>query len=155
MKTAVDIIDTYAHTNDCPSAVDHAHISRLISEENLSLASLDNKICQLRAQLSDLRLLRRKQVKTLQRLRAITSPLRLLPPEILSLIFLQCLPSEEHEHDLRDPRDRRILQNPSPNTAPLLLVRICSRWRHIALATPMLWSRLELRLPDLLPEEGE
>ncbi|KAJ7465284.1 hypothetical protein FB451DRAFT_1263181 [Mycena latifolia] len=125
------LIEAYADTNDPPSDVDRLHISQLLDEETIAVASLDNKIDQLRAQLVDLRSLRRKRRKTIEKLRAITSPLRHLPPEILSLIVMQCPRAGDQD---------QVLRNPDPHVAPLLLVRICSRWRHIALATPMLWT---------------
>ncbi|KAJ7910265.1 hypothetical protein B0H13DRAFT_2329539 [Mycena leptocephala] len=59
------------------------------------------------------------------------------PPTILSLateltaeIFVHCLPE--------------LTSAPQTDTAPLLLGRICSTWRDIALATPELWSRLNI-----------
>ncbi|KAJ7134288.1 hypothetical protein C8R44DRAFT_609878, partial [Mycena epipterygia] len=134
-QTAVEIIDAYAHTNDPPSDVDRRQISQLVDEEDAAVASLNTRITQLHAQLVDLRSLRKKRRGTIEKLRAITSPLRFLPPEILSLIFMQCPRAEDHDQGLR---------NPSPRVAPLLLVRICSRWRHIALSTPMLWTDLQL-----------
>jgi F-box-like len=49
-----------------------------------------------------------------------------LPAEILSEIFLRCLP----DHFFFQPR---------PTAAPLLLCQICAYWRQVALATPKLW----------------
>ncbi|KAJ7772950.1 hypothetical protein DFH07DRAFT_767802 [Mycena maculata] len=60
------------------------------------------------------------------------SPLAVrLPPELLSEIFLYCLPDDEF-----------IV--PDFDTAPLLLCRILPQWREIALETPALWSSLHL-----------
>ncbi|KAJ7161464.1 hypothetical protein C8R43DRAFT_992960 [Mycena crocata] len=60
-----------------------------------------------------------------------------LPPEILSEIFYHCLPTN---------RDFLI---PDPDEAPLILCRICHRWREVALMTPHLWSSLCLDLDTL------
>ncbi|KAJ7719145.1 hypothetical protein B0H16DRAFT_1255598, partial [Mycena metata] len=49
-----------------------------------------------------------------------------IPVEIISQIFLECLPA-----------DGRV--RPSPHRAPLLLAQICRRWREIALGTGQLW----------------
>ncbi|KAJ6453416.1 hypothetical protein C8R47DRAFT_1204172 [Mycena vitilis] len=65
-----------------------------------------------------------------------------IPPEILSEIFLCCLP---------------FRPTPSQTEAPLLLGRICANWRQIALTTPSLWREICLieepsrGLPSLLP----
>ncbi|KAJ7464966.1 hypothetical protein B0H11DRAFT_1922387 [Mycena galericulata] len=45
-----------------------------------------------------------------------------LPVELISLIFIHCTPSGRHRFEI-----------------PLLLLRICSRWRDIAVQTPELW----------------
>lgn len=55
-----------------------------------------------------------------------------LPTEILSEIFLYCLPEDEHLW-------------PASSLAPMLLTTICRRWREVAVGLPMLWCRLYLR----------
>ncbi|KAJ7479409.1 hypothetical protein B0H11DRAFT_2027357 [Mycena galericulata] len=60
-------------------------------------------------------------------------PMSRVPPEIISEIFLHCLPFEEAE--------------PLPSEAPLLLCQISSQWREIALSTPGLWSEISLLDP--------
>ncbi|KAJ7907344.1 hypothetical protein B0H13DRAFT_2662457 [Mycena leptocephala] len=62
------------------------------------------------------------------------SPLALrLPTELTCEIFLYCLPDDE-------------FNVPKSTTAPLLVCHIFKRWRNIALATPGLWSSLNLNL---------
>ena len=57
------------------------------------------------------------------------APISALPTELLLEIFMGCLP--EHPE-------------PSRKVAPLLLCRVCSKWRAIALAQPQLWTSLFL-----------
>ncbi|KAJ7726328.1 hypothetical protein DFH07DRAFT_1066719 [Mycena maculata] len=57
-------------------------------------------------------------------------PILTIPPEITCKIFIQCVPSKAGNHH--------------PTLAPLLLLRVCSAWRTIALSTPSLWSTLHL-----------
>jgi hypothetical protein len=52
-----------------------------------------------------------------------------LPAELLSRIFVQCLPDEPY---IRPDADR----------APLLFTRVCRRWRELALQTTQLWCSL-------------
>ncbi|KAH8115130.1 hypothetical protein DFH11DRAFT_147534 [Phellopilus nigrolimitatus] len=52
--------------------------------------------------------------------------------ELLSLVFIFCLPSRP------SPR-------PTLESAPLLLIQVCKRWRDVALSTPRLWASLELK----------
>ncbi|KAJ7623500.1 hypothetical protein FB45DRAFT_837762 [Roridomyces roridus] len=56
-----------------------------------------------------------------------------LPPELTSAIFAFCLPESE-------------FVEPDPSAAPLLLLRVCRRWRDIALSTPALWASLHINL---------
>lgn len=57
-----------------------------------------------------------------------------LPFEILSKIFLLCIPEDYWD----------VPPTLHPSECPLLLTRICRFWRDVALATPRLWSCLDL-----------
>ncbi|KAJ7021572.1 hypothetical protein C8F04DRAFT_1195337 [Mycena alexandri] len=61
----------------------------------------------------------------------------MIPVEIISQIFLECLPA-----------DGRV--RPSPHRAPLLLAQICRRWREIALGTGQLWRSFDFTLQSAL-----
>jgi hypothetical protein len=63
--------------------------------------------------------------------KAILSPLRRMPPEVLGDIFLWTLPSPSEVQNTFDVED-----------SPWTLTRISSRWREISLSTPSLWSRI-------------
>ncbi|KAF7374703.1 hypothetical protein MSAN_00355400 [Mycena sanguinolenta] len=64
--------------------------------------------------------------------RALLSPIRRIPPEVLGEIFVHCL-----------PRDSFI--QAAVDRCPLLLTQISSNWRSVALATPSLWTSIEKR----------
>ncbi|KAJ6615366.1 hypothetical protein B0H10DRAFT_2041115 [Mycena sp. CBHHK59/15] len=55
----------------------------------------------------------------------------MLPPEITSEIFINCLP---HPNAIY----------PGLNTAPIVLTRICRAWRDVALSTPRLWESIQM-----------
>ncbi|KAG1724174.1 hypothetical protein EDB19DRAFT_1760423 [Suillus lakei] len=68
--------------------------------------------------------------------RGFSSALWRLPTEILSQIFLCCLPEDEDEY-----------LSPTRNQPPVVLTLICRRWREIAMDMPSLWCgklRLEV-----------
>ncbi|KAG2031271.1 hypothetical protein BDR03DRAFT_973045, partial [Suillus americanus] len=65
--------------------------------------------------------------------RRFSSPIWRLPTEILSEIFLYCLPEDEH-----------LVY--TSRQAPMLLTKICRQWREVAVGLPMLWSRLQLEV---------
>ncbi|KAG2748345.1 hypothetical protein P692DRAFT_20805227 [Suillus brevipes Sb2] len=64
--------------------------------------------------------------------RADSSGVYRLPTEVLSQIFLFCLPQDQH-----------LL--PKPGLAPVLLTMICRRWREVAIGFPKLWCTLQLQ----------
>jgi len=78
--------------------------------------------------------LRKSQETTraeVESLRSLLTPIRRLPPELLTEIFMHCL-----------PRQRFI--RPAPDQAPLLLAQICASWRRASISIPSLWTSLEL-----------
>ncbi|KAG2143806.1 uncharacterized protein EDB93DRAFT_1228660 [Suillus bovinus] len=56
-----------------------------------------------------------------------------LPTEIIVQIFLYCIPE-------------KAALTPAPFMAPMLLTRVCRRWREIAVDMPSLWRNLRLKL---------
>jgi hypothetical protein len=62
--------------------------------------------------------------------RGYTSALWRLPVEVLSQIFVHCLPPETDHFQV------------SQKLAPIVLTRICRRWRDIVVNMPSLWCRL-------------
>ncbi|KAJ7282739.1 hypothetical protein C8J57DRAFT_1463359 [Mycena rebaudengoi] len=57
-----------------------------------------------------------------------------LPVELLSEIFILCLPDSSERH-------------PNPRTVPLILLRICTAWANIARSTPALWDTIHVQFP--------
>ncbi|KAG2141922.1 hypothetical protein DEU56DRAFT_855425, partial [Suillus clintonianus] len=66
----------------------------------------------------------------------LVSALWRLPNEILSQIFIFCLP-EIH----------KVFPGPASKlVSPMLLTRVCQRWREVAINMPSLWCKLRLDL---------
>ncbi|KAK7018879.1 hypothetical protein R3P38DRAFT_2978843 [Favolaschia claudopus] len=63
------------------------------------------------------------------------APIRRMPHDVLEQIFIACLPA--HRNCVMSAQE-----------APVLLGRICSSWRSLSLATPRLWCRLHIVLPN-------
>jgi len=57
------------------------------------------------------------------------------PVEVLSQIFIHCLPETNH-------------LKVSSKLAPMLLTRICRHWRQVAVNIPSLWCRLSVEVAD-------
>ena len=65
-------------------------------------------------------------------LQGMVSTIRLLPPEVLSKIFLTCLPVEIDYYS-RSTLKRKI---------PWSISRVCGKWRYICRSTPQLWVHI-------------
>ena len=80
----------------------------------------------------------------LMRCKAVLSPIRRIPTEIWSMIFLMCLIADD------DTVNEDFFVEARKDEAPLNIAGVCQRWRAIALSTPSLWRSLEItRTADL------
>ncbi|KAJ7283338.1 hypothetical protein C8J57DRAFT_733010 [Mycena rebaudengoi] len=95
------------------------------------LADISSNIIRQRKVLEDLE---RSRTDTLHLLNTMLDPIARLPVEISSEIFVRCLPDSDYLH-------------PSPTTAPLLLLHICTAWANIARSTPALWDTIHVDSP--------
>ncbi|KAG2072470.1 hypothetical protein BDR04DRAFT_413481 [Suillus decipiens] len=74
-----------------------------------------------------------KHVQSNNSHRGLSSPISLLPTEILAQIFLYCVPADEN-------------WTPVPHLSPMLLTTVCRRWREVAMDMSTLWCRLRLEV---------
>lgn len=116
------------HSNRPSSEIEANETRSALLETQERIADIETQIAKLLLSRAALRTRARKQQMTL-------SPLRRLPPELLSIIFQFCIPQPES-----DPDDIAI------DKTPLLLGSICSRWRAVTLSTPKLWASITLNL---------
>ncbi|KAJ7634596.1 hypothetical protein FB45DRAFT_470177 [Roridomyces roridus] len=118
-------------TNYCPTPDDTIEIKALLREPLLQMKRLDTKIAELQQALNKL-IGERESLKThVQAYKALLSPVRRMPADIMQEIFLMCLPT--HRNCVMDARE-----------TPLLLGRICGAWRTLSLGTPRLWANLHI-----------
>ncbi|KAF8210997.1 hypothetical protein K438DRAFT_1534151, partial [Mycena galopus ATCC 62051] len=94
------------------------------------LAYLNEEISNLHEKLRQLENERASLPSYRTRNKAILSPLRRMPSEVLGEIFLWTLPSLQ---------DAIITGRFDMGRSPWLLTRIRSRWRAVSLSTPSLW----------------
>ncbi|ESK88759.1 hypothetical protein Moror_17147 [Moniliophthora roreri MCA 2997] len=111
-------------TNFAPSPKEILDIQKILLEPAKELHALDEQIAQLQA--------RRDKLKSfIDNHRALLSPIRRVPSDILREIFVQCLPKDH-------------LPTHNIHQAPLLLTGICRSWREVAITTPRLWNRIHI-----------
>jgi len=114
-------------TNDPPPAAAIQEVKDLLTKSNRELLEAHAEILRLQ-----------KKAECLQQLidsyRAILSPFRTIPQDILRDIFYYCLPT--HRNSIMSAMD-----------APVVLTRVCSLWRSVALTTPHIWAKIHIPIP--------
>ncbi|KAF7363761.1 hypothetical protein MSAN_01033900 [Mycena sanguinolenta] len=124
------------NTNYIPSDPEILQIRALLVDPMEEVARIDAQIAEMELTLTQLRERRALLQMPINAHKALISPMRLVPQDILQEIFLSCLPQQHNA-----PIDF--------DEAPLLLGRICRRWRSVAYSTPILWS--SIHIPPLDP----
>ncbi|KAJ7486724.1 hypothetical protein FB451DRAFT_1126977 [Mycena latifolia] len=116
----------YLNTNYAPSDSEVKQIQAHLVPHSVEASRLEALILELSTQ-------RDKILHYIDAHQALLSPVRQMPREIVEEIFLACLPT--HRNAVMSAKE-----------APLVLARVCSPWRTIALTTPALWASLHLPL---------
>ncbi|KAH6912718.1 hypothetical protein BKA70DRAFT_1264747 [Coprinopsis sp. MPI-PUGE-AT-0042] len=115
-------------TNYVPSEDDVATIQELIKVAEPQIVSLDAEIEALKQK-------RAVFASFVTNHRALISPIRRMPPDILRNVFSYCLARKT---------PGKIMK---VTEAPLLLAQICSNWRDLVINTPTLWSTIHIDIP--------
>ncbi|KAJ7367368.1 hypothetical protein DFH08DRAFT_190981 [Mycena albidolilacea] len=119
------------NTNYIPSDPEILEIRALLVDPTGELARVGAQIEAMEIALSQLKERRELLKRPIDAHRALISPMRRAPEDVLREIFLFCLPSEHNA--LIDPAE-----------APLILGHICRHWRTIVYSTPILWSSIHI-----------
>ncbi|KAJ6463501.1 hypothetical protein C8R45DRAFT_911712 [Mycena sanguinolenta] len=121
-------------TNYVPSDSEVLEIRSLLLEPTDELARIDARIEEMEIALEQLKEQRASFEAPIDAHRALISPMRRIPHDVLLEIFCACLPSEHNA--VVDPAE-----------APLVLGRICKHWRSVAYSSPILWSTIHIPSP--------
>jgi hypothetical protein len=119
-----------------PSDTEANEIQNVISYAESDLYKVENEIDRVQEVLSQLCRRRDEISEHISNHRALLSPVRKVPDELLAEIFTYCLPWFSEKKAKNNAFLRR--------EAPLLLAQICSRWRTVAISTQELWSFIRI-----------
>ena len=140
MKCVVEpLSSTILHSSFVPSAEAEAALQTSISDLHSTLTTVDDEIHRLRVSLASLEGYRTDLHEHLMFRRAVLSPIRRLPAEILGEIFLFAA------EGCSMIWPRAIGSKADEDAMPWLLGKICSFWRSVALSLPVLHSRSSTR----------
>ncbi|KAJ7439197.1 hypothetical protein FB451DRAFT_1302533 [Mycena latifolia] len=118
-------------TNYVPSDLEMGQLRALLVEPTHELARLDTQIDELEIVIEQLKVKRAGLESAIDAHKALMSPVRRIPQDVLGEIFFACIPTAHNA--LIDPAE-----------APMLLGRICKHWRSVAYSTPTLWRSLHI-----------
>ncbi|KAJ7045134.1 hypothetical protein C8F04DRAFT_1174116 [Mycena alexandri] len=121
-------------SNYCPTDEEVPQICALLVDPSSRLKQLDDEIADLQKTIDKLAERRASLGAFVDAHRALLSPIRRLPLDVIEEIFVACLPTH-----------RNCVM--SVSEAPVLLGRICSSWRAISFTTTRLWTRLHVVCP--------
>lgn len=130
-----------AYSNACTrgtSEADDLKLKFIFAKPLMRLASIENEIRIAERWIQHLRHDKANILRTFEKYYPFIRKARYLPDDILREIFMWCLPTE------RNP-------TMSAKEAPMVLTRISSQWRSVALNTPRLWSALHIAVPNPIP----
>ncbi|KAG1756715.1 uncharacterized protein EDB91DRAFT_1213476 [Suillus paluster] len=124
---------------------DDSSISAVITERQQQLDAVSHEISDLETIMDSVKnhhqQLVEKKEKIIQSMnfhKGLVSVLWRLPTEVLAQIFHHCLPDfRRWEHAYSWPCLKR--------EAPMVLTRVCRRWRDVVVGIPSLWCKLYLR----------
>ncbi|KAG1874353.1 hypothetical protein F4604DRAFT_2009721 [Suillus subluteus] len=140
---------TFPNPNHCAIELKGQSIRAIITDRQQQLdatlhniSSLETVIDKINHLHRQLTIQKKKIISSITLHKRLVSPLWRLPTEVLSHIFVHCLPEDKY-------------LSPASKLAPVLLTKICRRWREVAVGTPSLWCRLnvpyDLRRQEELP----
>ena len=124
------------YTNYIPNSKEISEIKQYVTKVNEELSAYDAHIAELETALQAMTSKRSQLSEIGTAYAALIAPFRRLPPEILQMIFVFCLP----------PNRNAVMH---ASEAPVLLGRVCSEWRRISLATPEVWASLHIVPPTV------
>ncbi|KAF9461415.1 hypothetical protein BDZ94DRAFT_1263646 [Collybia nuda] len=117
-------------TNDALSDRDQQLVREVLVETENHVQSLDKEISRLQAAIDRIQGLRSSEITRISRLRMGVAPHRRAPPEVLAKIFVHCAVME----------GSKVYLPPRCNYSIWDVIQVCSRWRKIAFAEPLLWN---------------
>jgi len=125
---------TFLQTNDVPSESTMLEVTESLKASLNELQEVEAEIKRIGKLMEMVEMKRQSIQKIINDHHTILSPACRLPPDVLHEIFFHCLPTHH---------------NPAMKISepPLLLTRICSSWRAIALSSPRIWSKIHIPLP--------
>ncbi|KAJ7591999.1 hypothetical protein C8J56DRAFT_1162513 [Mycena floridula] len=139
-------LDALLASNEIPSAADISALADFAAGAAQAANELQNTISQVEEILALLEEARKKVIHLAEECRTIRDPVRRLPQEVLSEIFLEASIIQRDVWQAAaciDPKTRLPpLSSLDRRAAPWTLTHVARRWRITALTDPKIWSSI-------------
>ncbi|PBK64012.1 hypothetical protein ARMSODRAFT_866327, partial [Armillaria solidipes] len=129
-------------SNDAPTDGDINFLKGYIAGKQKLLEELSAHRAALSAAEKPLTTLRSTLATDITQYKKALHPIRRLPPEVLSEIFLQCIDENGTENEVSRFLDSTLSclkSSLDPSQCPWTLSKVCSKWCAISLSFPHLW----------------
>ena len=141
-KTFVSPLRPLLGTNHVPSDAERCLAEEFLVEFSAEITSLEGQLSRLLQFKERLELFRREH-------RSVLSKFRMLPVEVLAMIFkifVDSLSRREEASTASDYLDSSYAhsRNISKMKPPFTLASVCQQWRAVAISTPSLWRNIDL-----------
>ncbi|RXW23031.1 hypothetical protein EST38_g2800 [Candolleomyces aberdarensis] len=130
----------YLDSGYSPSDAEIPLIKALIQQKIDVISSIDKEYEEILDSVAALKARRKANKIFIQKHQALIAPIKRLPPDILSTVFLASLPVIECTEAAM-----------TCNHPAVVISQVCRHWRQLAFDTPLLWSRIQLILPNVNP----
>jgi len=131
------------NTNDVPPESNVAQIKEIIASRKQVVAGLDEGIQAMRNALRALEESRAVHIRDIEQHEALLSPIKRLPVDILSTIFLGCQRRKQPVQYFGSRVSNMTNEHPA-----VVLSHVCRRWRDVVLSTPLLWAKIDIYAPS-------
>lgn len=143
IKHASEILKL-VNSNDAPDENATTKVQSALADTSQELDLVSTRIASILSELPHLLKQRTQKDRKIEDYRRILHPIRKVPAEVLSQIFLNFVPDDGDESLSRDVEKSSIDQSETS----WILSHVSSRWRAVALSSPQLWSAVHLGSSD-------
>jgi len=134
------------NTLDSNNAMDlnsqaRSQYSKTIADIETDISNLDDEMSRLQMVMGQLAAERQSLETSLAEHRAIVAPIRSIPLEVLSEIFIFCADNSGSNSNSKCF---------DATQAPIQLSFVCNKWRRLAISMSHLWSSISLKGPGVV-----
>lgn len=126
--------------NDAPRDSELSQIREIREDHARRVPYLEEEILRSTSSLERATRERERVLREIEAYRVVSSPIRRLPADIISEIFLTCRGEDTSNGDPPEVNSVDVTH------MPWVLVQVCSRWRNLGTSESRLWSRISIDL---------